>query len=120
MNTELFRKRLEEEKARLEEEMEGVGRKNPLVPNDYEPIPTETGTEADPADQAGLIESHEENVRLLADLEARYDEVLEALRRIAKGTYGVCRVCGKPIEKERLEADPAATTCISDRNTRQT
>ncbi|OYV25978.1 MAG: hypothetical protein B7W98_03485 [Parcubacteria group bacterium 20-58-5] len=88
-----------------------VGRPNPRVPNDWEPIPSEEGTEADQADQADVFMSREGNAAILADLEARYDTVLEALSRIEKKTYGKCEVCHALIEEARLEADPAATTC---------
>lgn len=112
MKTEHFRKKLEAEKARLEGEMNTVGRRNPAVPGDWEPMPSETGVESDLADQADIVMSREGNAAILADLEARYDSTLEALARIKKGTYGKCEVCGKTIEEKRLEADPAATTCI--------
>lgn len=32
--------------------------------------------------------------------------------RMAAGTYGLCEGCGSPIGDERLEALPAARTCI--------
>ena len=32
--------------------------------------------------------------------------------RIADGTYGTCRRCGRPIGFDRLEARPAADLCI--------
>ena len=112
MKTDQFKSRLEEEKAKLETEMDSVGRKNPSVPGDWEPIPSETGTEADLADQADVVMSRESNTAILADLEARYDTILAALSRIEKGTYGKCSVCTKDIEVARLEADPAATTCV--------
>lgn len=112
MKTEHFRKKLEAEKIRLEAEMGGVGRKNPAVPNDWESLPSEIGTESDLADQADVVMSRESNSAILADLEARYDSVLEALTRIEKGTYGKCEVCGKKIIEARLEADPTATTCV--------
>ena len=111
MKTEHFKKNLEAEKVRLESEMGTVGRKNPSVPNDWEPIPSEIGMEADLADQADVVMSREGNAAILADLEARYDTVLSALTRIEKKTYGVCEVCNEKISEARLEADPAATTC---------
>ena len=111
MKTEYFRKRLEEEKAKLESEMGHIGRRNPAVPNDWEPVPTETGAESDLIDQAGSILSHENNVAILADLEARYDTVLAALSKIGTKEYGRCVACGKAVQQERLEADPAAQTC---------
>lgn len=39
-------------------------------------------------------------------------EVDAALARVAAGTYGTCEVCGEPIDPERLEARPTATTCV--------
>lgn len=112
MKTDLFKKKLEEEKTRLEQEMGSVGRKNPAVPDDWESTPSETGTEADPVDQADVVISREGNAAILADLEARYDGVLEALGRIKKGTFGSCDVCKKKIEAARLAANPTATTCM--------
>ncbi len=103
--------RLEEEKKRLESEMGSVGRKNPNVPGDWEAIPSETGTEADLVDQADVVTNHETNSAILADLEARYDNVVSALDRMEKKKYGKCEECGVEIEEARLEADPAATTC---------
>ena len=113
MKLEQFRKRLEADKAKLEAEMGSVGRKNPGVPGDWESVPSETGVESDLADQADVVMSRESNAAILADLEARYDTVLEALVRIAGGTYGKCEVCSAKIEIARLEADPAATTCVA-------
>ena len=36
----------------------------------------------------------------------------EALQRIDKGTYGVCRDCGEPIAEARLNAIPWTRVCI--------
>lgn len=112
MKTEHFRKKLEAEKTKLESEMGTVGRPNPAVPNDWEAVPSETGTEPDLADQADIVVSRESNIAILADLEARYDTILAALSRIDKKTFGKCEVCNKWIGEDRLEANPAATTCI--------
>ena len=40
-------------------------------------------------------------------------EVDAALDRVEAGTYGVCEVCGRDIGAPRLEALPAARTCIA-------
>jgi len=42
---------------------------------------------------------------LSSDQDAIY-EIEEALKRIEKGTYGICELTGKPIPKSRLEAIP--------------
>jgi RNA polymerase-binding protein DksA len=39
-------------------------------------------------------------------------EVVEALRRLDAGTYGICATCGEPIADGRLDALPTATLCI--------
>ena len=44
---------------------------------------------------------------LSSDQEAMF-EIEEALRRIEKGTYGVCELTGKKIPKTRLDVNPWA------------
>jgi RNA polymerase-binding protein DksA len=39
-------------------------------------------------------------------------EIEAALARLDAGTYGRCERCGEPIGEGRLEARPAARTCI--------
>ena len=40
-------------------------------------------------------------------------EVEHALHKFELGTYGLCDVCGQPIESARLEALPQANLCLS-------
>ncbi|MBO5422744.1 MAG: TraR/DksA family transcriptional regulator [Fibrobacteraceae bacterium] len=51
------------------------------------------------------------------DLAAREGKFLvyleEALQRIKKGTFGVCKVCNQLIPRARLEAVPTATKCVN-------
>jgi len=110
-DTSTYKARLEEEKAKLEEELSTVGRRNPSNPDDWEATPQETGQEADPNDRGDVMEHFSENAAILTDLENRYNDVKAALERIAAGTYGTCEEGGEPIETERLDADPAARTC---------
>ena len=111
MNTDPYKARLLEEKATLEANLSTVGRKNPHNPKDWEPVPSQVGMEADENDQAENLESYAENTAILNDLEIRYNAVLSALSRIEEGKYGVCSVGEEKIEEDRLDADPAATTC---------
>ena len=39
-------------------------------------------------------------------------ELIDALKRIDEGIYGICDDCGKSISEKRLQAAPAATLCI--------
>ncbi|WP_353611986.1 TraR/DksA C4-type zinc finger protein [Nostocoides sp. Soil756] len=49
---------------------------------------------------------------LTAGLREHLAELDDAAARIAEGTYGRCAVCGEPIAAGRLEARPAARTCV--------
>jgi RNA polymerase-binding transcription factor DksA len=58
-----------------------------------------------------------EEVNQLAGRQQKFIQGLEnALIRIANGTYGVCRVTGKLIAKERLRIVPHATLSIEAKN----
>jgi len=117
MNTEQIQKlkhALEEEKLLLESDLKSVGRINPENPGDWEPIPADVDetTKADTNDEATRIEEYEDNTAILKPLESRYGEVVKALEKINSGeNFGICERCEEPIEPDRLEANPAATTC---------
>jgi hypothetical protein len=48
----------------------------------------------------------------LEQLDRRLRDVDDALRRLERGEYGVCEVCGEPIGGARLEALPATRFCL--------
>lgn len=48
-----------------------------------------------------------------ARAEERIKRIDAALARIENGTYGECVSCGEPIDPRRLEADPAAASCLA-------
>ena len=63
--------------------------------------------------EQGTDAMEREKTFLLASREGKFLNNLEdALVRIDKGEYGRCTVCGKLIEKERLEAVPHAQQCL--------
>jgi RNA polymerase-binding transcription factor DksA len=49
---------------------------------------------------------------LLAHVRAHLAALDDALDRLHHESYGTCERCGEPIAIERLEAQPAALTCI--------
>jgi RNA polymerase-binding transcription factor DksA len=110
-DTASYRTKLEEEKTALETQLKDIARPDPANPGEWEAVQKDQGQEADPNDQANLLDEYQENRAVTDVLNARHKEVSSALARIDDGTYGTCSVCGKTIEKERLEADPAAQTC---------
>ncbi len=110
--TKNFKEKLTKELAVLETELKTVGARNPSNPADW--VAKIDDSEFDHADRnevADEIGNLETNIAILKDLEIRYNEVKNALEKIEKGEYGVCVVCGKEIEEERLEANQAAATC---------
>ena len=60
--------------------------------------------------------SREEVAQLAARQEKFIDSLKSALQRIENKTYGVCRVTGKLIQKERLRLVPHATLSIEAKN----
>jgi DnaK suppressor protein len=55
---------------------------------------------------------HALTVALLTAAEAHLAAVDRALERLDRGEYGRCQACGTMIGRERLEALPAAVTCV--------
>ena len=63
---------------------------------------------------AGTDAMEREKAFLFASAEGRLLlEIDEALRRLYRGEYGICEICGKPIARARLEAMPYARLCVS-------
>jgi RNA polymerase-binding protein DksA len=61
------------------------------------------------ADQ-GTDAMEREKAFLFASRDEKYlKQIDDALERVENGTYGICRVTGKLISKERLEAVPTTT-----------
>jgi DnaK suppressor protein len=50
---------------------------------------------------------------LIQQTQRHLAEIDTALQRVEAGTYGSCERCGEPIAPARLEARPAARTCIT-------
>lgn len=109
-----FKEKLLKEKALLEEELKTVGRINPSNPADWEAKRTTLDIDqADRNEVADEIEDFETNSGILNNLEIKYNEIKKALTKMDAGTYGICDVCEKEIEIERLDANPGATTCMA-------
>jgi DnaK suppressor protein len=113
MNKAKVRKRLEQERARLEGVRDGIRRDQG------------EGPDADAAGELSSVDQHpgdlgtetfelEKNVSLLEQVESELLEIEAALERAGRGTYGTCQACGRPIPAERLEALPATRFCVDD------
>jgi len=58
------------------------------------------------------IATWEMNLARRTQLEDRIAEIEEALERSESGDYGVCEVCGNPIDPERLRILPHTRRCV--------
>ena len=85
-----------------------------LATGGVKPLQNETNSrQGDLADQA--TGNNEVHIQLrLKQTDAKILQAIEeALWRIEKGTYGVCRDCGEAIAPARLNAIPWTRVCIS-------
>ena len=112
-DTEFFKKKLEKEKAIVENEIKTVGSSDPGNPQDFSA--TSNDMDIDKADENELADKLGElndNKGILDSLEKQLRDIDDALGKIQKGTYGICEISGEQIERERLEANPAARTSM--------
>ena len=75
-------------------------------------VPAAGGLEGDLIDQANADAEAELQIRLHQTDSRLIRAIEEALGRIRQGTFGVCRVCKRPISKARLEAVPWTRLCL--------
>lgn len=75
----------------------------------YEDIGTDVGEEDENVHEQ---EAYQVALGQAGSLEDRLNDVAAALERMDDGTYGSCDNCDLQIPEERLEANPAARTCI--------
>lgn len=109
MNTERYKKELESLKSRLQQQMDSLAKRGsePLK----ESVGELSGYDNHPADLGAETFEREKDLGLMGNAKALLMKVNHALDRITQGVYGICENCGKPIEKERLEALPYTTFC---------
>ncbi|MEN9561531.1 MAG: hypothetical protein RIQ56_804 [Candidatus Parcubacteria bacterium] len=100
---------LEAELAALQEELSERGVK---TGDSWDAMSGLEGEEADSSDAADQIEELVTNVPMVEELKKREKEIKGAIRRMGEGSYGTCEECGEEIALDRLEANPAAATCI--------
>ena len=114
MNTQLLEEnkiKLIAEQARLKKilGLEGKYDGNGEFPGEYKPKFQELGD--DEGENALEVQEYETSLGVTRDMEIKLTKVEAALKRIAEGTYTVCRF-GDEIEEDRLNALPEADTCI--------
>lgn len=103
LDLEKYREKLIIERDRLIDDVNAIGS---LARSD----PSEDRTVDDSAQVMG--EGMDIDARVAEMKHARLERIEAALQSIGTGTYGICKKCGKEIDPRRLDAEPAAITCM--------
>jgi RNA polymerase-binding transcription factor DksA len=104
------RQRLIAERERLGEQVESLQREFDAIVESSELVSTDD--EHDP-DGSTVAFERQMVAGLLSEAKHQRDAMDAALARLDAGAYGRCDACGEPISPQRLDALPAATTCIA-------
>jgi DnaK suppressor protein len=102
MDPERARKRLAEERERIEKKLAGLG------------MPERADSPENSGDQAADLEQTETDEGLRQDLRSTLEAIERAEARLAEGTYGVSVISGEPIPDGRLEAIPWADRTVGE------
>ena len=103
----LLRSRLESERKRLNQELEQL--KAGTRPVDERREGSPFGKREEEATETFELERR---LALEKRLKDQLAEVEHAFEKFEKGTYGLCDICGQPIDPARLEALPQANLCL--------
>ena len=112
MDTDLVRRRLAEERERLDGVRSTFDDEHLGEQTEAESTGELSSYDQHQADMGTETFEREKDLSILEQVEAELADVEHALRRLDEGTYGTCEIDGKPIPDERLEAVPAARLCL--------
>jgi DnaK suppressor protein len=107
IDTAKIRSRLEAERKRLLSEIEQS--QASVKPSEVRREGSPFGKREEEATESFELEKR---LALEKQLREKLAEVEHALQKFAKGTYGLCDICGQPIDPARLEALPQANLCM--------
>jgi DnaK suppressor protein len=108
---EHFRQRLIDERKSILDELDWV-ESNYIGSSQRDSSGEVSGHTTHLADM-GTDSSEQEKAYLIGDTRGELlEDIKEALDKLDDGSYGLCESCGKPINRERLEAVPYAKLCL--------
>ena len=114
IDAESFRPMLEQERERIVSAITHLHEDNSRSMEDEVGELTGRGLDNHLGDMASVTFDRELDEGLEEGAQQTLVEIEAALKRIEDGTYGTCKVCGKPIPADRLRAIPWAKLCIED------
>ncbi len=103
------------EKSRLQEErqrtLDEIGRLRSYMEIGVEERIVDAGE--DSVDAAADVYEREKTLAIIQTLENKLAGIDRALKAADQGSYGICEICGQPIDPDRLEFMPQTTTCVN-------
>ena len=98
-----FRKRLEELEREIREDMDANPEDSGVV---------ELDSSIGRLSRMDALQNQQMALELKRRQENQLLRIENAFKRLAKGQYGLCGKCKKPIEENRLEVFPYTVTCV--------
>jgi RNA polymerase-binding transcription factor DksA len=103
--------KLESQKKSLQKELESFANEDPNLKHNWD-TRYPNREDGDKDEEADEVQEYDNALSLEYSLELKLKDVNMALEKIARGTYGICEICGKKINEKRLLACPEAKTCL--------
>src|SRR5947208_15385039 len=111
-----LRGRLLNERAELDEQLTTI--EDTSFATTQSDMSGDVGVDDESADAGTATFEREKELSIEQNVRDLIQKIDRALKRIDDGTYGICEVCGKPIEKARIKALPYVDLCIKDAQAR--
>jgi len=117
--TKLTKKEIADLRVRLEEERIQLDAQLTTIEEDsfaatQSDSSGDVGLDDEPADAGTATFEREKDLSIENNVRDLLHKIDRALKRIDDGTYGICDICGKPIEKALVKALPYVDLCIKD------
>jgi len=100
-------------RKRLEEICADLDRSIGVLQGEHPGTGRASGYSPDPADAGANLSEADRTQAVLEAARRQRGQVLDALRRVEQGNYGMCVDCGRPVPEGRLEARPEAARCVN-------
>ena len=107
-----LRVRLTEERAHLDAQLATLAEE--AFAATQSDLSGDVGVDDESADAGTATFEREKDLSIENNVRDLLQKIERALKRLDEGTYGICDICSKPIEKARIKALPYVDLCIKD------
>jgi RNA polymerase-binding protein DksA len=107
-----LRVRLEEERTQLDTQLTTIVEDSVAIAQSE--LASDVGLDDESTDAGTATSEREKDLSIENNVRDLLQKIDRALKRMDDGTYGVCDICGKNIEKARVKALPYVDLCIKD------